>query len=605
MRLPKLFTKAKNKKFPVLVSALVAVAGFAMLALASPAPQVSATGTCDSGNDIIPGGFSTPTDFINKVNSKTEYQNIYADSRFGNGLSKAQYDDFKAHAKHGYTDINGGIYLDNGTKVGSNAGSIGREPGCQGPSAQVKTFTIAGNHYYGSLNTYSINHDTPRLAVYILLNSQGKATFAVMTSCGNPMYFPPPPPPPPQQTAKCVVLNVVGDKNNPQTYTFTTSTTVTGGAKINDVVYDFGDNHTDKESSPGKTVTHNYTNGGTFTAKVTLHATVNGKSTTIAPADKCIKKVTVPKPNYACVSLKGVLSDKSKNVYTLTATASFGSGVSPTSADFDFGDGQHKNGVKFSGKTATTSHDYADINKTYTAQATLHFNAFGKGVTAPVCKTPIPVTVPYCISLAGAIIDKAKYEAQFTATAQLNGRVLQSADFVFGDGKSQNGVKPPAGSNNTVVVTHDYPGSGTFNASATLHFLADGKPETAPACSAKVTPEKVVPECKPNVPVGDVRCNPCPTNPNFSADDTEHCVAPQANLPNTGAGNTIAIFSAVVVGGFLIYRQVLYRRHKAAFVAAEQGFSVLPLGDPLNDDTPLQDTPLEPAKRSFRRRRQF
>ena len=77
------------------------------------------------------------------------------------------------------------------------------------------------------------------------------------------------------------------------------------------------------------------------------------------------------------------------------------------------------------------------------------------------------------------------------------------------------------------------------------------------------------------------------------------------NVP--GAGNIIAIFAAVVVGGFMIYRHLLFRKHKSAFLAAELGTSPLPLGDPLNDEAPLAGTPLVTSKkaRSLRRKRLF
>jgi hypothetical protein len=67
----------------------------------------------------------------------------------------------------------------------------------------------------------------------------------------------------------------------------------------------------------------------------------------------------------------------------------------------------------------------------------------------------------------------------------------------------------------------------------------------------------------------------------------------------------IALFAVVAIASFLVYRHILFRKHKAAFLAAERGTSPLPLGNPLSDQ-PLAGTPLAPPqKRSFRRKRQF
>src|SRR5690606_15876627 len=121
-------------------------------------------------------------------------------------------------------------------------------------------------------------------------------------------------------------------------------------------------------------------------------------------------------------------------------------------------------------------------------------------------------------------------------------------------------------------------------------------------CTALVTYERSHPECKPGIPVGDPLCTPCPYDPSLP-NEPGKCVPPE--LPKTGAGNTIAIFSAVVIGGFLAYRHLLFRRHRAAFEAAQKGTSPLPLGDPLSE-RPLDGTPLETqVHRSLRRRRHF
>jgi hypothetical protein len=220
-----------------------------------------------------------------------------------------------------------------------------------------------------------------------------------------------------------------------------------------------------------------------------------------------------------------------------------------------------------------------------------------------MCAKTVTVKLPLytCVQLVGAILDKTKLEYSFTVTANAaNGATFTAADFDFGDGKSQTGVKPATAT--TATVVHDYATAGQYNASATLHFSLNGADVTAPTCKALVTPETVTPECKPGVPVGSAECTPCQYDSSLPSDSPQ-CVPPTPpELPNTGAGNTIAIFATVMIGGFLVYRQLLFKKHRAAFVAAEQGTSPLPLGDPLNDEAPLAGTPLAKKKRSLRRR---
>ena len=115
------------------------------------------------------------------------------------------------------------------------------------------------------------------------------------------------------------------------------------------------------------------------------------------------------------------------------------------------------------------------------------------------------------------------------------------------------------------------------------------------------------PEVNPDTPDKDDACDtatvtvPEPEKP-------QPPVTPE--LPNTGAGNIIAVGGVALVAGFLFYRRRNFLRHKLAFRQAQQGTSVLPLADPLSPDDPLADTPLapqpeQPVRSTLRRRRQF
>jgi len=243
------------------------------------------------------------------------------------------------------------------------------------------------------------------------------------------------------------------------------------------------------------------------------------------------------------------------------------------------------------------------------AHAILH--SCGNPVNATPKKTPPPpppkAPAPFykCAELTGAIVDKSTMTFTFTATASFgNGATFSDASFNFGDGHTQSGIQPTTGSPNSVTVTHAYGSAATFNAFAVLHFNVNGKDVTAAACPAVVTATTPpTPECKPGIPVGSPMCTPCPTDTSVPANQCP--VAPPPSLPKTGAGDTIAIFGVVVVAGFLVYRQFIFRKHRAAFLAAQQGTSPLPLGDPLNQSPDPVVAAQNRRHHAFRRKRQF
>ncbi len=312
--------------------------------------------------------------------------------------------------------------------------------------------------------------------------------------------------------------------------------------------------------------------------------------------------VPVPKPVVTdCTGLTATVVDLSKFSYTFTAAAR-AENATLTGGSFDFGDGTKANGT-VSGTNVLVNHQYAQSGD-YTITATVTFSAGGAN-TSKTCQTEVSTPYYECVKLDGPVPDYLNYT--FVATARYgNGATLVGGDFDFGDGKTATGVKLT--DTNEVKTTHTYEKAGNYSAVATLHFTVGGKDVTAAGCRTSVKPnQKPIPECKPGVPVGDIRCNPCEYDASIPKDDPR-CVAPVATLPNTGAGNVIALASAALVGGFLWYRHILFRRHKRAYLAADFGTSPLPLAEPLETPDPLAATPLAPQKHSrlsLRRRRQF
>jgi len=314
---------------------------------------------------------------------------------------------------------------------------------------------------------------------------------------------------------------------------------------------------------------------------------------------------TVVKTSANCNALQKTPVAGQLNTYTFTASGNVAGNAKITKYVYNFGDGT---------ATVTTTNGSTPVKHTYTkagnftASVTEYASVPGNdNLKLPVismCTKQVVVTIPFylCSSLTPVTVDKSKFSYRFIAKASNgNGAVFVSTDYNFGDGHMQT-VKTTDGK--TTTADHVYTKAGTYNLTALLHFTLNGKSVTAlHTCTASVFPtQPPASTCKPGVPVGSPECAPPCTEGSSTPPESPECTPPV--LPNTGAGNVIAIFAAVVVGAFIVYRQMLFRRHKAAFVAAQQGTSALPLADPLSE-TPLAGTPLAPKRRSFRRKRPF
>lgn len=258
---------------------LVAVAFFSFGALSHSQGQASA-----SSNDIVPGGFTSASNFISKLraNSPNDLQTIYA-SKYN--LPTSEYDRFIKEAKKGYSKPNGDIVVD-GKVIGTDARSLGRNA-----KAKSTPVVIGGKTYHESFigDVTKYNND-----VLVLFDKNGKPQTITMNICGNPIRIKeevPSPPPVPKPVYSCDALNMEQDGNKA---TFYTNTTAKDGAKVTKVVYDFGDgSKTVTKTNPSDKVTHTYAPGD-YKAKVTVYVDVEGKDpVVINPAGECVKEITV------------------------------------------------------------------------------------------------------------------------------------------------------------------------------------------------------------------------------------------------------------------------------------------------------------------------
>ncbi len=408
---------------------------------------------------------------------------------------------------------------------------------------------------------------TTSVTVYVSL--PGKQTVTVTSAhCQTKITVTPPPP---QVSLTCNDLaltpGVINQQNGDQTYELTAS----GSAKnatITSYAFTLGDG-----SAPVKIATsantasteHTYA-PGTYTASVVVSAQANGKDYSATSAN-CEKSITVKKPapsSLACDNLTltagNVDSTTGDTQYTLAATASE---QNATISDYTFtlGDGSKDVTVTSSAITAFTTHTYAP--GTYDVHVSVTGMEDGKQVTvtSPNCagsitvKPPVPSPTPTysCdgLTVTSGNVDGTTGATAYTlaATAYVSNATITNYVFNFDD---NNQTQTVTTGNTSATATHTY-APGTYNPTVTVTVtLPDGttKQVTSAACATQIT--VAPPTCTaPNgqtYPAGSSQCTPTctsPTNGQQYPMGSAECQTPPPTLPNTGAGNTIALFAGV------------------------------------------------------------
>ncbi|QQS18590.1 DUF11 domain-containing protein [Candidatus Saccharibacteria bacterium] len=600
-----------------------------MLGAGFVAPKAYA-GDCDA-NAIVYCGFTSNQGFISTVTTNKDglgHTDLQAIFNYA-GLPSSDYSRFVGGAKDGTVYRDGRVVV-GGQTVMTNIKTMGRSN-----YNSSTPLTIGSKTYYTGTPSQRWSSGASSFAVKVLFDGNGTPQFTVMNACGNPVFGDKV-----SSGAACNTLNKTPVAGKANTYRFTASASANGLAQVTKYVYDFGDGSPAvTKTTPTDPVDHTYTVAGTYTAKLTIFASAPGSTTITATSVTCQQTIRVDFPGVSIdkkvngvetkevnVGEEFVYSLVVKNTGTQTLTNVVVTDKAPANVQFLKAD---------AGKVATDGKSYTHTIPSLapSASVTLKITAkvvtySDKAITNTACVNapevdpsnptkdddcdPAVVTNPKplyeCSRLTGPLLPGQTMGYRFTAESKTaNGAVLKRALFVFGDGQSRS-VNATAGSS-TITADYIYPTQGKYSAFATLYFDVFGEEKAASSnCYAMVEPSKpAVPECKPGIPVGDVRCNPCEYDASIPRDDPR-CVAPAATLPNTGAGNIIALASAALVGGFLWYRHLLFRKHKRAYLAADFGTSPLPLAEPLESSDPLAATPLAPqAQRRFsmRRRRQF
>jgi PKD repeat protein len=258
----------------------------------------------------------------------------------------------------------------------------------------------------------------------------------------------------------------------------------------------------------------------------------------------CGNPVWGKSPKYKCSMLNREQVDR--DTFTFS-TNTHQENATVAKVVYDFGDGQTETRTNPAEKV---THNYTKTGN-YTAKVTVYFNVNGRVETDTRVECTKPVEVKAapevaCKNVTFNKISRTKYE--FTATGELApGTTLKDGSFDFGDDQSADKIKATG---NKVVTPHEYAREGNYTIKATLNFDIEGKVQSK-TCEVAITvtpedcktnpnrPECKQPECKPNIPVGDSRCEETP-----------------ATLPSTGPtemlGSALGLGSIVGAGGYYI-----------------------------------------------------
>jgi hypothetical protein len=378
-------------------------------------------------------GAATPSELVADANRSSELRTIYASQDFG--LATSEYSRFASTAKMGTAYTNGNVVVD-GQTVMTNAWSIGRSK-----FSYSSNYTIGSKTYYKSMHTSVLKSNIP---VMVMFDANGTAEAAILTACGNPVGG--------KKITSSVVCNALNkkqDATNPNKYTFTTSASVTGLAKISRVVYTFSDDNTSVEkTSLTAPVEHTFKKSGDVT--VTVYAKVpGGKEVKAAVVVNCKKHIDYKAPMFVCTAVVASRPNVSnKKLFRFTVKTAQDPGITVKHADFTLDNTTTTTGV-------TTKDGQNNIYKEYTFNDTVEH--------------VVKVTV-FFNTLEG-VKSHTSSSCQAKATADKIPPCEENPELPE--------CKPPK-------------------------ECKPGIPEGDVRCT---------PECKPGIPEGDVRCEDCTTNP--------------------------------------------------------------------------------------------
>jgi uncharacterized repeat protein (TIGR01451 family)/LPXTG-motif cell wall-anchored protein len=340
-----------------------------------------------------------------------------------------------------------------------------------------------------------------------------------------------------------------------QVYTLVAKATASN-ATITGYNFTFGDTKTQTLASADTSVSvpHTYA-PGSYTAQVEVTATANGKNYT-ATAPACQANITVqPAPAAACESLQAIVTDRIQ--VALNAKAS--TAHDATIQGYDFVIKNDANAVVAqrtvtSGNTTATTNVTLNDAGTYQAQVTVR-TSLG-ALTGAQCTTPITIAPPATPNVTiTKYVDNVKRE-----------QVAVGKNFVYEVKVTNTGSVDLT----NVVVTDPAPQGVTMVSTDTGTIADNGLSYTIPSLKAGASVTINITATVATFVAGDLVNTACVNAPQVNPDQpdkTDACdtatvtlVPLPPQLPNTGAGNVIAIVAGAVAAGTIGARLFIGRK---------------------------------------------
>jgi hypothetical protein len=303
-------------------------------------------------------------------------------------------------------------------------------------------------------------------------------------------------------------------------------------------------------------------------APVIVHMT-NAGSADFAVMVGCGNAVKFPPviqshPQLSCDNLaKDKVADR-KFQFTASASAK---DTMITKYVFDFGDGAVDT-VRTNNRKANTSHLYEKSDHDYKVRVTVFSSDFQNGKSGASCvltvhTSPQPIKPALSCDQLAQKLDNRALAYTYTAKATATHTTITSYVFTYRD-TSNNTVmtKTVRTSANSASDTHTFAKNNTTYLISVVVNSKDVSNVTSASCKHKLTTPPVN-ECKPGIPMGDVRCSECVPGETQVA---EGCVttvtppqAPQA-LADTGPVGLLGIFGGTSALGAFVHRLILRRK---------------------------------------------
>jgi PKD repeat protein len=383
--------QSSRKKLAGLVSFILVVGALVAINLSNTQTQGVSTYRNYSADAIIQGGAITEAELIQKYDQNASgVQSIFNHY----GITRSDLTGKTSQIKHGTVYQDGRVVVD-GKTVGTAAYSVSRKPFYDSKGNAPKTVTINGTTFYEGPN---MSIFLQAVDAYVFFRD-GQFYRAVLSSCSNPIVAKPVEVKKPQPVYSCDLLE--REKINRTRFKFTATATAKN-ASVAHYVFDFGDGKSTTQVS--SVAEHTYTQPGTYTVKVKVNISVDGKReyVTSRNCEVTVKVEEAPKvPVARCDGLtsRPIQGKDRTYAYTLRYTAENGANLE--SITYNFGDGTSETFSKENG--VDVEHQYATPGA-YTVTTTLAFKVTEAGTTtdkSESCTTSIVIPKPDNCPLPG------------------------------------------------------------------------------------------------------------------------------------------------------------------------------------------------------------